>query len=47
MRKRIFSGMCLVAVLAVVLSALLFSWMSYQQLFDQMRTITRDEVIRR
>ena len=43
MRKRIFSGMCLVAVLAVVLSALLFSWMSYQQLFDQMRTITRDE----
>ena len=43
MKKRIFSGMCLVAVLAVVLSALLFSWMSYQQLFDQMRTITRDE----
>lgn len=43
MRKRIFSGMCVAALIAVAVSAVLLSWMDYRLLYDQMKTATRNE----
>ncbi|MCI8594427.1 MAG: PAS domain S-box protein [Oscillospiraceae bacterium] len=43
MRRRIFGGMCGTALLAVLLSAVLFSLACYQRLYEQMKQDTRKE----
>ena len=43
MKKRIFAGMCSTAVIAVLLSTILLSYISYQQLYEQMKRATRNE----
>lgn len=43
MKKRIFVGMCSTAVIAVLLSTILLSYISYQQLYEQMKRATRNE----